>query len=751
MITRDVLAAAIGIAAVLACPPADAQTSTRGETYAIRRAAGPIVIDGNLNDEGWRGALRIQKWYEMNPGDNTEPKVKNAGYLTYDDRFFYVAFEFDDPEPRRIVAPYADHDNIQNNVDFGGVFLDPRNDGHTAYEFQVSARNVQFDAVMDDNGGGENASPDFFWQSAARINEHGWTLEIAIPFSSLRYRKGDPQDWGVMLWRNYARDFRYQFVTTRQPRGSQCFVCRENTLTGLSGLPSGGHLIAAPYAAANQTARPIDALGTPLVNDPLSRKAGIDAKYTPNADNVLDGTVRPDFSQIESDTAQISANQRFALFYPEKRPFFMEGIELLSTPIQAVYTRTISAPNAGGRATGKLGGVSYTALVADDAGGGSIVVPGANASSLAPQDFHSMVFVGRARRDLGGLSFLSVLMTDRENGADGHNRVIGPDFQVRFRGTETIVGQWLFSDTTTPRRPGANATWTDNTMTSGAGQVSWAHNTQRFDIGAAYKDFGTGFRADNGFVPQVGYREQNVETGWTFRPHGFLSRLRTFIELDKQVERDSGDTISDSASPGAGMDTKLSGFMQFRWDRTHLRAADQLFKRNQFGYYLNLNPTRRLHNVGANGFLGTDVDLDNVRLGRGGTLNANVSVIATDHLVFDLLSNVSWLHVDDEAGNSRPLFTARVQRVRANYTFTARSFVRLIGQYVSTDRDPDLYLQPTSAHEGFFSGSVLFAYKINWQSVMFVGYGDDRTLDEQRRLQRADRQFFVKVSYAFQR
>jgi hypothetical protein len=109
------------------------------------------------------------------------------------------------------------------------------------------------------------------------------------------------------------------------------------------------------------------------------------------------------------------------------------------------------------------------------------------------------------------------------------------------------------------------------------------------------------------------------------------------------------------------------------------------------------------------------------------------------------------VHVDDAAGVSAPLFTARVERIRANYTFTARSFVRLIGQYVSTDRDPALYLSPTTPHDGDFSGSVLFAYKINWQSVMFFGYGDERTLDDQRHLQRADRSIFVKVSYAFQR
>jgi hypothetical protein len=728
-----------------------AQTSTRGQTYAITRAKGSIVVDGNLDDEGWRDALRIDRWYEINPGDNIEPRVRNVGFLTFDDKFFYAAFEFDDPDPRRIVAPYGDHDYIQNNADYGGLFLDTRNEGHTAYEFQVTAHNVQFDAVMDDNGGGENSSPDFFWESATRINEHGWTLEIRIPLSSLRYRQMDPQEWGVMLWRNYARDFRYQFVSVKQPRGSQCFVCRENSVTGLSGLPSGGHIVAAPYLAANQSAHPIGSLGSALANDPFDHKIGMDVKYTPNADNTLDGTLRPDFSQIESDTAQISANQRFALFYPEKRPFFLEGVELLATPIQAVYSRTITAPDWGGRATGKLNGVSYTALVANDAGGGSVVVPGANSSSLAAQDFHSTVFVGRARKDLGSLSFVSVLATDRESGVNGHNRVVGPDFQLRFHGTETLTGQYLLSDTTTPTRPDINSTWTGQTLRSGAVQAGWNHSSEHFDFLNTYKDFGSGFRANTGFVPQVGYRENYTETGWTFRPQGFVSRLRTFAQFDRQVERDTGRTIFDSASPGASMDTKMSGFMQFRWDRTHVRAGDQLFKRNQLAYYVRFSPSRRVQQIEADGFLGQEADFENARLGRGGTINITSTIIATNHLVFDLVANTTWLHVDGNAGLSQPLFTARVQRIRANYTFTTRTFVRIIGQYFSTDRDPALFIASQTARDGLFSGSALFAYKINWQSVMFIGYGDDRTLDDSRQLQRADRSIFVKLSYALQR
>ncbi len=739
------------MAAILAPGAVRAQTTTRGETYAIQRAKGAIVIDGNLSDEGWRDALRIDHWYEINPGDNVEPSVRNVAYLTYDDRFFYAAFEFDDPNPKLIMAPYGDHDVIQNNADYGGLFLDTRNEGHTAYEFQVTAHNIQFDAVMDDNGGGENASPDFFWESATRITDRGWTLEIRIPFSSLRYKTLDPQTWGVMLWRNYARDFRHQFTSARQPRGSQCFVCRENVLTGLTRLPAGGHLIAAPYFSGSQQAHPSGALGSPLVDDPLGHKIGADLKYTPNADNVLDGTIRPDFSQIESDTAQISTNQRFALFFPEKRPFFLEGVELLSTPIQAVYTRTITAPDWGGRATGKLAGVNYTALVADDTGGGSVVVPGANASTLAAQDFHSTVFIGRARKDLG-LSFVSVLVTDRENGNDGHNRVIGPDFQVRLHGTETIVGQWLMSDTTTPNRPDVNAAWSGDSMRSGAAQVQWSHNTAHYDAFANYKDFGAGFRADAGFVPQVGYREQYGETGWTFRPHGFFSRVRTSVMLDNQREREDGSLIFQQITPSVGMDTLFNGSMQFRLVTDRVRAGDQTFPRHQFTYFANFNPTRRFSNLGVDGAIGQDTDFVNIRPGRGGHVFLNGSINATDHLVFDLIANTTWLHVDDATGADRPLFTARVERVRVNYTFTARSFVRLIGQYVSTGRDASLYIDPTTtARDGSFSGSALFAYKINWQSVMFFGYGDDRTLDDQRRLQRADRSVFVKLSYAFQK
>src|SRR5262249_40665351 len=150
------------------------------------------------------------------------------------------------------------------------------------------------------------------------------------------YRRDDPQTWRILLYRNYPREFHYQFFSAQLPRGSNCFICRSNVLAGLERLPAGGHLVAAPYVSASRREHPVDdELGSPLVTD-VKPHAGIDVKFTPNADNAVDLTVKPDFSQVESDVAQISANERFALFYPEKRPFFLEGVDLFQTPIQAV-------------------------------------------------------------------------------------------------------------------------------------------------------------------------------------------------------------------------------------------------------------------------------------------------------------------------------------------------------------------------------------------------------------------------------
>jgi len=730
--------------------PLLAQTRMAGDTLRISRAAGPIKIDGDLSDEGWKAVEPVTTWFEANPGDNTPPKVRNVGRIAYDDKFLYAAFEFEDPNPRAIRAPYSDRDDTGSGFyDFGGMFVDAGDSGRTAKLFVVTPRNIQADSIVDD-ASGEATSPDFFWESATKITAHGWTLEMRIPFTSLRYKNGAPQTWAVMMYRNYPRDRNYQFFSAKVPRGYNCFVCHANTLEGLQRLPAGGHFVAAPYVSSSDTGRPTAALGSPLANGPMQQHVGVDVKFTPNSDTAVDLTVKPDFSQVESDVAQISANERFALFVPEKRSFFLEGVDLFQTPIQAVYTRTITAPTWGARVTGKAAGASYTALVAEDDGGGSVVVPGAYGSSLASQDFASTVFVARAKRDIGR-SFISVLVTDREGRNSGsHNRVVGPDFQWRPNATEAITGQWLVSDTQTPNRPDLAQAWTGQSMTSHAGQLQWSHNTTRFDSNAMFKDVGEGFRAEAGFVPQVGYRESSAGAGWTFRPTGFVSKLRTFVNVDRQVDR-AGELIGRDVQPGVAMNTRWNGFVQLRYIDDDIRTVNGTIGRRQFGYLAQFSPSRLLSMVAVNGTTGQEIDFANGRPATGTTMNVSATVNPTNHLNVVLNQDQSWVNVDDALGASRQLFIARVSRVRGTYTFTSRMFVRGTAQYVSTNRDPGLYAFSTVAKSGTVSGQVLLSYKLNWQSVMFIGYGDDRMLSNLDRFERVDRQFFVKFSYALQR
>jgi hypothetical protein len=720
-------------------------------TLQIQRTDASIKVDGELSDDGWRNAVPIETWFEINPGDNVPPKVKSVAYLAYDEKALYAGFEFQDPDPRRIRAPFADRDNVSSDTDYGGIVLDPRHDGKTGILLLVNPRGIQYDAVNDDaSGGSEDSSPDFFWSAAARITKTGWTLEIRVPFSSLRYPQSDPQTWGIMLYRNYPREYRYQMFTTRLPRGGSCFICRENLLVGLKDLPSGGHLTVAPYASAARSATPPDdVLGQPLEGQPVDGSFGVDAKWTPGAATAVDLTVNPDFSQIESDVAQIGANERFALFYPEKRPFFLEGSELFSTPIRAVYTRTITAPGWGTRVTGKAAGTAYTFLISNDRGGGQVVLPGVNSSDLADQDFHSTVAIGRMRYDIGR-SFVSFLGTDREIDGGGHNRVYGPDMQWRPNDNETVTGQILFSDTVTPDRPDLADVWDGRALKGRGISGWWFHSTRRTDGFTEYRDFTSGFRADDGFVPQVGYREADGEYGFTLRPEGLFRRVRVFGGFDYQEDRSSAVLLRHFYT-GFGFDGRWGSSGRFRLFTDHVRAGDTLIPRHQLVYRLQVSPSRFVSNIVLQGWAGQEADFDNERPGHGANVNLSSAVRPTDHLELQLLGTRRWLNVDGPSGAAERLFTADVERVRATYTFSSRLFLRLIGQWARTRRDAGLYADEVDAKDGGFGGSALLAYKLNWQTVMFVGFGDSREFDENGTLQKKDRQFFAKLSYAFQR
>ncbi len=740
---------ALAVLAVLCAPRLLAEDPVP-PTLGLPRITGPIRVDGDLSDPAWNEALVIDTFYEFQPGDGTVPPVRTIARVGRDDKYFYASFWCEEPDISKIRAPFVDRDGVTDQQDYVGILLDVDNARRSAVDFWINPRGIQTDSMLNESPFGEDTAPDWFWQSVGKVGKDSWTVEVAIPLSSLRYPKKDPQDWALMVYRVWPREFNYQFYSVRMPRGSSCFLCWSATLQGIAGLPQGMHYVLAPFAAgfSDTVYPPAPPDGGVSEKDTVTKgELGLDFKWLPDAGTIVDATINPDFSQVESDVVQIGVNERFALFYPEKRPFFLEQVDLLQTPIQAIYTRTITDPLWGARLTSRAGSTSYTVLATNDRGGGTVIIPGPVFSDVAPQDFTSYVGIGRARNDIGK-SFVGAVATARVAEGGAYNYVFGGDFQWRPNDADLVTGQYLYSFSRLPDRPDLSPHWLGQKISGFGLTGNWTHTTEHWDWFLQYDDFATGFRADDGFVPQVGYDQETWGGGYRIYPTGFFSRVRLLTGGNYATERD-GSIISRRVFPGVGFQAMGGWRAEFDYNFESVAIDGTTLDFDRFVWTMTASPSGFLPVVGLSGNYGQQPDVENARVGRGGDVLVTALLRPTDHLGLDVRLERRWIDetVDGRAGR---LFTADVARLKAVYVFNSRMLLRLIGQYQDLRRDPSLWVGPVAAREGGFAGSALFSYKLNWQSVLFVGYGDGRALQEDGALARAGTQFFVKISYAFQ-
>jgi len=641
-------------------------------------------------------AIRLTTFYETWPGDNVAPPVRTVVAISYDAHALYVGIWAQDPDPSRVRAAYADRDNVGPGDDYVELVLDTRGDGRVATIFRVSPRAVQADGVFNEaqfalGSNPDDLTPDFAWEARTAIGDSAWTAELRIPFTSLRYPQRERQTWGVIVQRVYPRELTHSLASVRLPRGTTCFLCHAQRVE-LTGLPTGGALAAAPYATGGKDLR-----------------AGADVKWTPGAGTALDATLRPDFSQLEADVPQLSVNSQFALFYPEKRPFFLEGSDLFQTPLQVVYTRSIAAPEWGARATGEVGRTAYTVLVTRDGGGGSAIVPGPTQSTLVTRDFASTVGLARLRTAFPR-GFAGLLATDREGG--GHNRTLGSDFFWSPTGSDQLTGQLVASDT------------------SGALDLAWHHLERHAEWFADYRDVGAGFRADDGFLPQVGVRRVNAWGDAILYRSGAIFWVSPWVQWQRVMDRTTGEVVSAYHAAAIQVSGVHDLYAQLRVVDERLRALDALLARRYGWLYLEVAPGRRLARVQLLARLGGDVDVANARPGRGAELSSTVVLHASDHLALEGMSDFAWLDVQ-AGGVARRLFTAGIERLRATYNVTPRTAFRLVVQNERTRRDAALYLAPASAVEGGLTLSALLTYRWGWASALYLGLEDDRPGQQQ--------------------
>src|SRR6266567_4253665 len=337
------------------------------------------VIDGKLDDEIWKSAIVLKDFYQIQPGDNIAPSKPTEVMLGYDPKFLYIAFHCYD-EPSKVRATIAKRDNIFDD-DYVGILFDTFNDHRKAYEFDFNPLGVQADGVWTD-GQNEDFNPDIVMESKGEVTSDGWTVEVAIPFKSLRYVAGKDKLWGAHFWRRIKRFNNELDMWMPINRDISSWLQQEGHLSGLEGISTERTLELIPSLTLSETGKRKATLSSAqvaagmldpgrMVNDPIKFDPGLTGKYTITPNVTLDFALNPDFAQVESDQLVVTANQRFPIFFAEKRPFFLEGIDIFQTQIVAVHTRAIIDPDFAVKLTGKVDRNTFGLLLASDNGPGN--------------------------------------------------------------------------------------------------------------------------------------------------------------------------------------------------------------------------------------------------------------------------------------------------------------------------------------------------------------------------------------------
>lgn len=414
----------------------------------------PPVIDGKLDDEVWKSATVLKDFYQVQPGDNIAPSKPTEVMLGFDSKFLYIAFHCYD-EPDKVRSNISKRDNIFND-DYVGILFDTFNDGRKAYEFDFNPLGIQADGSWTDNG--EDFNPDIVMESKGMVTSDGWTVEVAIPFKSLRYVAGKDKLWGAHFWRRIKRFNNELDMWMPLNRDNSSWLAQEGHLSGLEGISTERTLELIPSLTLSETGKRKSTLSPAqfaagmfdpgrLVNEPVKFDPGLTGKFTITPNVTLDFAINPDFAQVESDQLVVTANQRFPIFFPEKRPFFLEGIDIFNTQIQAVHTRTIVDPDIAVKLTGKIDRNTFGLMVASDNAPGNFSPEERLTADPRLIDKNASVGVLRLKHDVGKQdSFIGFLGTYRKF-VDQYNMLGGFDSKLRINKQTTFNAQVLGTHT----------------------------------------------------------------------------------------------------------------------------------------------------------------------------------------------------------------------------------------------------------------------------------------------------------------
>lgn len=714
--------------------------------YQLPRASGAIDVDGHLTETAWDTALEIDLAYETSPGENIDPQVETRMLMLYDDRFLYVGFRAFDPDPKAIRAHVKDRDKPVFD-DIIGIILDPFNDGRRAFEFFCNPLGVQLDFFFDDITDQTDFNWNAIWRSAGHIDREGYVVEMAIPFNALRFPKAPgEQTWSFDGVRVYPRDQQYDIRTQPRYRDIDCKICQNSKITGFAGASPGRNFELNPTVTGNQTDARAQLADPELESGDIDPDVGLDARWGVTPNLLLSATLNPDFSQVEADVAQLDVNTRFALFFPETRPFFQEDADFFETSLNIVHTRTVGDPDWGLRLTGKMGRNAIAAFVARDAVT-NLLIPGSQVSRATVLDEENDLAVVRFRRDLKNNSNVGILVTDREGENGYSNRLAGFDGLIRFNSRDSISFQVLGSQTR--YSPGIIEEFGQPAEADDlALRLGFDHRGREWLWYGRYDDIGEEFRADLGFMPQVDFSEAvgGVQRTWWGEGDDWFTEMRLGGEWNLEEDQ-AGRRLDRGGKIWYAVKGPRQSELSATLGRRQRFFSNHLFEESFRDVFVSIRPSGTFF-FSLFARTGDEIDFVNVRPADQLLLEPAINLNLGRHLEVDL--NHTFNRLETPEGDE--IFTANQSEMRLVYQLNLRSFIRLITQYLDVERDPAHFVE--SRTQDLFN-QLLFSYKLNARTVFFAGYSDnsqafDNSMTgESLDLRSKSRTVFLKVGYAW--
>jgi hypothetical protein len=749
-------------------------------TPSVERAE--IRVDGRLDDAGWQSAALLHSFTQYEPVEGTPASQRTEVLVLVDAEAIYFGIRAYDTKPAGIRATLAERDGFSRSDDYVRLVLDTFNDRRRAYVFTVNPLGVQHDGVW--NEGGDSGSrrggfgspiddnPDFLWESDAHIVAEGYVAEVRIPFKTLRFPDAETQDWGLQIIRKIQRTgFESSWAPITQNTANR--LAQSGRLTDLRNLDPGLFMEINPVITGTRFGSYDDDAGR-FVHGDLDGDFGLNFTYGLTSNLTLDATYNPDFSQVEADAGQISVNERFALFFPEKRPFFLEGTEIFGMPKQVVYTRSIANPIAGAKLTGKVGSlnVGYLGAVDEsfDAGGGNTAV--------------NLV---RVRKDLGTSSTVGAVYADRTAGGDDYNRVAGADARLVMARRYTLVLMGAASRTETPEDLGVG-----NTGGLLSARIERAGRT--FAFNAEIEDTDADFDAGSGFFRRVGDTQvqSRISYNWFGRPGSMVEQVGPSVELQGYWDHDDfwAGRGFEEAQAQAGWRVSFRNNVTL-WGQHSLtrfsfdpEAYDGLFVQTAADAFVPFRPDQSL-------FAGLGSTTLSLWVNTWERVRGNVRATWSETPIFDrgvaiepvssfsanlslnlyplraLQAEVGLRHSTLTRSDGSEYSTATIPRVRAQYQFSRSFFIRGIVEYSNQERagllDPGTALPLARCSDGVcslrdgsdahdFHVEGLVTYEPSPGTVFYVGYTREMEDSEAFRFRgvrpTADG-LFVKLSYRF--